>query len=158
MTTHPHIWIDADACPAPVRDIVIRAVQRTGIAATFVANHQLNIPKRPNLKFRRVEAGFDEADNLIAREARAGDLVVTQDIPLAAEVIEKGAAALGPRGEWHTPENIRARLNLRDFMDTLRVSGVQTGGPAAFGQKERQAFANRLDQWLARQPKPAPSD
>ncbi len=147
---HPRIWVDADACPVAVREIVIRAVKRTGIPATFVANHPVNIPRLPNLRFVRVAAGFDVADNLIAQEAGPADLVITQDIPLAAEVIEKGAAALGPRGEWHTPENIRQRLNMRDFMDTLRASGVQTGGQAAFGQKERQAFANRLDQWLAR--------
>lgn len=147
---NPHIWIDADACPIAVREIVIRAIRRTGLPATFVANHVLPLPKLPNLRFQRVAAGFDVADNLIAREVRPGDLVITQDIPLAAEVIEKGAAALGPRGEWHTAETIRQRLNMRDFMETLRASGIHTGGSAAFGVREKQAFANHLDRWLAR--------
>ena len=151
MPDTPHIWIDADACPVVIREIIVRAVRRTGLPATFVANHALPLPKRSNLHFRRVRAGFDMADNLITREVRPGDLVITQDIPLAAEVIEKGAVVLGPRGEWHTTETIRQRLNMRDFMETLRASGVQTGGPPAFGSCERQAFANSLDRWLTRQ-------
>jgi len=149
MPPTPRLWIDADACPAPVREIVIRAARRTGIPAIFVANHPLPLPRYPEVQFRRVSAGFDVADNLIVRELTAADLVITQDIPLAAEVIAHGAAALGPRGEWHTAENIRARLNMRDFMDTLRASGIHSGGSAAFGVREKQAFANHLDRWLA---------
>jgi hypothetical protein len=145
-----HIWVDADACPKPVKEILFRAAERTGTRLTLVANQPLQTPPSRVIRSVRVGAGFDVADNHIAREAEPGDLVITADIPLAAEVVAKGCTALNPRGERYTPENIRERLNLRDFMDTLRASGVDTGGPSAFGQRERQAFANALDQLLAR--------
>jgi hypothetical protein len=145
-----HIWVDADACPKPVKEILFRAAERTGTRLTLVANQPLQTPPSRVIRSVRVGAGFDVADNHIAREAEPGDLVITADIPLAAEVVAKGCTALNPRGERYTPENIRERLNLRDFMDTLRSSGVDTGGPPAFGQRERQAFANALDQLLAR--------
>jgi hypothetical protein len=145
-----HIWVDADACPKPVKEILFRAAERTGTRLTLVANQPLQTPPSRVIRSVRVGAGFDVADNHIAREAEPGDLVITADIPLAAEVVAKGCTALNPRGERYTPENIRERLNLRDFMDTLRASGVDTGGPPAFGPRERQAFANALDQLLAR--------
>ena len=144
------IWVDADALPIPMRDILFRAADRTGIELILVANRPLPRPSRPNIRAVQVPSGFDVADNYIAAEVRPGDLVVTQDIPLAAEVIEKGAEALGPRGEVFSPENIRGRLNIRDFMDTLRASAMApTGGPPPLGPKEKQAFANALDRWLA---------
>jgi uncharacterized protein YaiI (UPF0178 family) len=149
-----HIWVDADACPKPVKEILFRAAERTRTGLTLVANQPIQTPPSRVIRSVRVGAGFDVADNHIAREAEPGDLVITADIPLAAEVVAKGCTALNPRGERYTPENIRERLNLRDFMDTLRASGVDTGGPSAFGQRERQAFANALDRWLAQQPSP----
>lgn len=142
------IWVDADACPMVIKEILFRAAERTGILTTFVANQYIRIPKSRNIKSLRVEQGFDVADNEIARRVRSGDLVITSDIPLAAEVIEQGAKALSFRGELYTPENVRTRLNMRDFMDTLRASGVDTGGQAAMSQTERQAFANHLDRIL----------
>ncbi|WP_116364617.1 YaiI/YqxD family protein [Parahaliea mediterranea] len=145
-----HIWVDADACPVAIKEILFRAAQRTGIGLTLVANHAMQVPKAPNIRFVQVERGFDVADNLIVGRAEAGDLVVTADIPLAAEVVEKGACGLSPRGERYTADNIRARLNMRDFMATLRDSGVETGGAAPLSQADRQLFANRLDQMLAR--------
>lgn len=143
-----HIWVDADACPVVIKDILFRAAQRTETPTTFVANQYVKVPHSRYLKSLRVESGFDVADNEIARRVKAGDLVITSDIPLAAEVIEKGAHALSFRGELYTPENVRTRLNMRDFMDTLRASGVDTGGQAAMSQAERQAFANHLDRIL----------
>lgn len=144
------IWVDADACPAVAKQILFRAAARTGVELTLVANQPLSVPKAPNIRTLQVGKGFDVADNEIVRRAAPGDLVVTGDIPLAAEVIEKGAHALSPRGEMHTTENIRAKLNMRDFMDTMRASGVDTGGgPAAYGQKDKQNFANSLDRFLA---------
>ncbi|MFC3680499.1 YaiI/YqxD family protein [Bacterioplanoides pacificum] len=148
MTT---IWVDADATPKAVREIICRAASRTETMAQFVANHHIPLPPSPFLSTIQVEAGFDVADNLIAQQAQPGDLVISQDIPLAAEVIEKGVAAINNRGETYTPENIRQRLNMRDFMDTLRSSGIQSGGPAPFSDKDKQTFANALDRWLARQ-------
>jgi uncharacterized protein YaiI (UPF0178 family) len=148
-----HIWVDADACPTPVKEILFRAAERTQTRLTLVANQPMQTPPSKVIKSVRVGAGFDVADNHIAQHVLPGDLVITADIPLAAEVVAKGCTALNPRGERYTPENIRERLNLRDFMDTLRASGVDTGGPAAFGQRERQAFANALDRWLAQTPK-----
>ena len=145
------IWVDADACPVVIKEILYRAAQRTGVETTFVANSFLKIPKSPNLKFRKVGAGFDVADEAIGKSVAAGDLVITADIPLAAEVIEQGGYALNPRGELYTPENIRSILNMRDFMDTLRSSGVQTGGPPPLGASERKAFADNLDRFLAKQ-------
>lgn len=144
------IWVDADACPVVIREILVRAAQRTGTLTTFVSNRYVKLPKSRYLKSMRVESGFDVADNEIARRVQAGDLVITSDIPLASEVIEQGAQALSFRGELYTIENVRSRLNMRDFMDTLRASGVDTGGQAAMSQTERQAFANHLDRILTR--------
>ncbi len=144
------IWVDADACPVVIKDILFRAAERTGISLTLVANHILRIPASRHIKFLKVMPGFDVADNEIVKRLAAGDLVITGDIPLAAEAIEKGATALNPRGELYSSENIRSLLNMRDFMDTLRSSGINTGGPAALSQRDRQAFANHLDKILAR--------
>ncbi len=143
------LWIDADACPRPVRDIICRAAERTGAQTTFIANQAINLPPLPNLKTVQVQQGFDVADNEIVRRVKSGDIVITQDIPLASEVIDKGAVALSPRGELYTSSNIKARLNMRDFMETMRASGVQTGGPAAFSQTDRKRFADQLDRYLA---------
>ena len=144
------IWIDADACPKVIRDIVCRAAERTGIQTTFIANQPLSLPPFPNLRSLQVQQGFDVADDEIARRTQAGDLIVTQDIPLANEVIEKGAVALSPRGELFTASTIKARLNMRDFMDTMRASGVQTGGPPALSHADRKLFADQLDRYFAR--------
>jgi uncharacterized protein len=147
------IWVDADACPNVVREILIRAAQRTGVAMTLVANKPLRIPAIPGVKTLQVAAGFDAADKRIVELMGAGDLVITADVPLAAHVIEKGGTALNPRGELYTKENVRERLSVRDFMDVLRGSGVNTGGPPAIGQREKAAFANQLDRWLAKRPR-----
>jgi uncharacterized protein YaiI (UPF0178 family) len=144
------IWVDADACPKVIRDILFRAAVRTGVPLTLVANQPLQTPLARHISTLRVAPGFDVADNEIVRRAAAGDLVITADIPLAAEAIAKGAHALNPRGELYTPENIGARLNMRDFMDNLRGSGINTGGPPPLNQADRQAFANHLDRLLAR--------
>jgi len=145
------IWVDADACPGVVRDILFRAAIRTGTELTLVANQPLGTPAVDNITALQVPRGFDVADDEIVRRLEPGDLVITGDIPLAAEVIEKGGHALSPRGELHTTENIRARLNMRDFLDTMRASGVDMGGgPAAFSQRDKQAFANSLDRFLTR--------
>jgi uncharacterized protein len=145
-----HIWVDADACPNPVKEILFRAAERKAVPLTLVANQPIATPPSRVIRSVRVGAGFDVADNHIAEHAEPGDLVITADIPLAAAVVAKGCTALNPRGEQYTAENVRERLNMRDFMDTLRSSGVDTGGPAPFGQRERQAFANALDRLLAR--------
>ena len=147
------IWVDADACPVVIKEILFRAADRTGVQLTLVANQPLRVPPSRNIKTVQVSAGFDVADNEIVLRMSAGDLVITSDIPLAAEVIEKDGLALSPRGELHTTENIRARLNMRDFMDTMRASGIDTGGPPPLSQGDRQAFANHLDRWLAQNPK-----
>lgn len=144
-----HIWVDADACPVVVRDIIFRAARRTQIPVTLVANQPVRVPRSPLIRTVQVAQGFDAADSRIVDEVEAGDLVVTADIPLAAEVIEKGARALNPRGELYTRDNIRERLNMRDFMDELRGSGVQTGGPPPLGAREKHAFAAALDRLLA---------
>lgn len=144
-----NIWVDADACPGVIKEILFRAAQRTGMPLTLVANHALRVPASRNIRTLQVPAGLDVADNEIVRRLAAGDLVITADIPLAAEVIEKGALALNPRGELYTTENIRARLNMRDFMDNLRGSGIDTGGPPAISQGDRKAFAGHLDRLLA---------
>jgi uncharacterized protein YaiI (UPF0178 family) len=144
------IWIDADACPVVIKEILFRAAQRTGMELTLVANQSIRVPAAANISMIQVAQGFDVADNEIVKRSGAGDLVITSDIPLAAEVIDKGAFALSPRGEWYSKENIRGRLNMRDFMDTLRSSGVDTGGPPALNQADRQAFANHLDSFLTR--------
>ncbi len=144
------IWVDADACPGVIKEILFRAAKRTGIMVTLVANHYLQVPKLRQIEFLKVPPGFDVADNEIVKRVATGDLVITGDIPLAAEVIEKGAQALNPRGEMYSSENIRALLNMRDFMDTMRSSGVDTrGGPAALNLTDRQTFANQLDKFLS---------
>lgn len=143
------IWVDADACPNVIKDILYRAAERLGVTLTLVANQPLFPPRSPWIKTLQVPAGFDVADNEIVKRLAAGDLVITADIPLAAEVVEGGGHALNPRGEFYSRENVRELLNMRDFMDTLRASGVQTGGPAALTAADRQAFANRLDRFLA---------
>ncbi|MEX2353653.1 MAG: YaiI/YqxD family protein [Gammaproteobacteria bacterium] len=143
------IWVDADACPVVIKDILFRAAERTGIQLTLVANQSVHIPSSRFISFLRVASGFDVADNEIVKQLDAGDLVITGDIPLAAEVIEKGGHALNPRGELYEAGSIKAKLNMRDFMDTLRASGIQTGGPPALNQADRQAFANNLDKLLS---------
>lgn len=149
------IWVDADACPVVIREILFRAAQRTGIALTLVANQGIKVPPLAHIKMLQVQSGFDVADNEIAQRAGEGDLVITSDIPLAAEVIEKGAQALSPRGEKFTADNIKGRLNMRDFLDTMRSSGVNTGGPPALSQSDRQLFANHLDRFLAKAQRPS---
>ena len=145
------IWVDADACPVIVKEILYRAAERTGGELTLVANQALGTPSSANIKSLQVAQGFDVADDEIVKRVAAGDLVITSDIPLAAEVIEKGGHALSPRGEMHTKENIGARLNMRDFLDTMRSSGVEmSGGPAAYSQRDKQEFANNLDRFLTK--------
>lgn len=142
------IWVDADACPNVIKDILFRAAVRMEMPLTLVANQPVRVPPSPYIKTMQVAAGFDEADRRIAELVQRGDLVITADIPLAADVIEKGGHALNPRGELYTPDNIRERLTMRDFMDTLRASGVNTGGPAPLDQGDRKTFANQLDRLL----------
>jgi uncharacterized protein YaiI (UPF0178 family) len=142
------IWVDADACPVVIKEILFKAAKRTGVQLTLVANHSIRIPALSNIKFLQVTKGFDVADNEIVKRVNKSDLVITGDIPLAAEVIEKGAHALNPRGELYSADNIKAILTMRDFMDTLRSSGIDTGGPAALSQTDRQSFANHLDKLL----------
>lgn len=144
------IWVDADACPVVIKEILFRAAERTAVEVTLVANQFIQIPGSRFIQFIQVKQGFDVADNEIVKRLNAGDLVITSDIPLAAEVIEKGGHALSPRGELYTTDNIRARLNMRDFMETLRASGVDTGGPPALSQGDRKTFANHLDKMLTR--------
>jgi len=143
------IWVDADACPRVIKEILFRAAERDGIALTLVANQPMATPRLKNIRSLRVAAGFDVADNEIVKRLAAGDLVITADIPLASEVIARGGFALNPRGELYTAENIRATRSVRDFMDSLRAAGVETGGPAVFSQRDRQNFANQLDRFLA---------
>jgi len=144
------IWVDADACPKVIKDILFRAAERTRIELILVANQYLQTPQSKFIKSMQVPHGFDVADNEIVKQIDAGDLVITADIPLAAEVIAKGGHALNPRGELYTTDTIKARLSMRDFMDTLRSSGIQTGGPAALSQSDRLTFANSLDKFLVR--------
>jgi uncharacterized protein YaiI (UPF0178 family) len=144
------IWVDADACPVVIKEILFKAADRTKVQTTLVANQPIHTPRSPFIKSLQVSSGFDVADDEIVKRLEAGDLVITSDIPLAAEVIEKGGMALSPRGELHTEENIKARLNIRDFMDTMRASGIQTGGPPPLNQADRMAFANHLDTLLTR--------
>ena len=144
------IWVDADACPRVIKEILFRAADRVGVPVILVANQALQVPRSRYIRSIQVGAGFDVADSHIVQQSEAGDLVITADIPLAAEVIAKGCLALNPRGDLYTEDNIRQRLNMRDFMDTLRSSGVDTGGPASFSHADRQAFANQLDRLLAR--------
>ena len=144
-----HIWVDADACPKPIKEILFRIAERTGLMMTLVANQMMAVPRLKNIRAIRVASGFDVADNEIVKRLAAGDLVITADIPLASLVIAQGGFALNPRGELYTTDNIQARLSMRDFMDSLRATGVETGGPAAFSQRDRQNFANQLDRFLA---------
>ena len=144
------IWVDADACPVVIKDILFRAAERTGVQLILVANHKIRVPALKNIRFIQVQSGFDIADNEIVQQLTAGDLVITSDIPLASEVIDKGCSALSTRGELYTSDNIKALLNMRDFMDTLRSSGVNTGGPSALSQSDRKAFADGLDKILTR--------
>jgi uncharacterized protein len=145
-----HIWVDGDACPYVIKDLLYRAANRWQIALTLVANQLLRTPASPYIHVLRVPLGFDVADHTIVQHVHAGDLVVTADIPLAAQVVEKGAHALNPRGQLYTPENIQEYLTMRHVMDELRQSGVNTGGPSPFSPRDRQAFANQLDRLLAR--------
>ena len=147
------IWIDADACPVVIREIICRAANRTATETVFVANSYIKIPASPNIRSIQVARGFDIADNEIAARAVAGDLVVTGDIPLAAEVMAKQVVVISTRGEAYSEDTIRQHLNMRDFMDTMRSSGVQSGGPPPLGQAEKQAFANALDRYLTRRAK-----
>ena len=147
---HTTIWVDADACPAVIKDILFRAAERTATRTVLVANQLLRVPPSPHIRALQVPAGFDVADNHIAQQAQPGDIVVTADIPLAAQVVAKGALALNPRGELYSDATIREALALRNFMTELRDSGVQTGGPAAFSQRDRANFAAQLDKLLHR--------
>jgi len=144
-----HIWVDADACPAVIKEILYRAAQRVRLPLTLVANQSLRTPPSPLIRTVQVHRGFDVADNLIAERMQPGDLVITADIPLAAQVIEKGGDAINPRGERYTPDNIRERLAMRNFMEELRGAGEVTGGPPPLSQADRQTFANALDRLLA---------
>jgi len=145
-----NIWVDADSCPVVIKDILFRAAERTGIQTTLVANSPIRIPKSPHISMLQVGAGFDVADDEIVKRLEVGDLVITSDIPLAADVLEKNAYALSVRGEMFSSGTIKAKLNVRDFMETMRSSGLQTGGSAALNQADRQNFANKLDQLLTK--------
>ncbi len=144
------IWVDADACPVAVKEILYRAANRTRIELTLIANQMLRVPPSPWIKALQVPAGFDVADQKIAQEVVAGDVVVTADVPLAALVIAKGAVVIDPRGELLDKGNIQERLSMRNFMESLRNSGIETGGPASLSSADRQAFANQLDRLLSR--------
>ena len=144
------IWVDADACPVVIKEILFRAADRTQVSLTLVANQAVRVPVSRYFKMIQVESGYDVADNEIVKRVNAGDLVITSDIPLAAEVIDKGGIAINPRGELYTADNIKNRLTMRDFMDTLRSSGIDTGGPPALNQGDRKAFANQLDKLLSK--------
>ncbi|OED44856.1 hypothetical protein ACH42_06515 [Endozoicomonas sp. (ex Bugula neritina AB1)] len=142
------IWVDADACPVVIKEILFRAAERTGLELTLVANHAMRVPPHRNITMLQVPSGFDVADDEIVQRMSSGDLIITNDIPLAAEVIEKGGMVLSSRGERFSENNIRQRLNIRDFLDTMRSSGVDTGGPAALSQNDRKEFASQLDKIL----------
>jgi len=145
------IWIDADACPAPVKVIVFRAAQRRGVAVTLVANQRLQVPPSPLIRAIQVSAGLDAADDYLVEHATASDLVITADIPLAARLVERGVPALNPRGELYTADNVRERLALRNLKEELRAIGTLSGGPPPYHERDKQAFANSLDRWLTRQ-------
>lgn len=147
------IWVDADACPVAMRKILFKAAIRTSTQVTLIANHAVPVPASPLITMRQVPKGFDVADDEIVRLVESGHLVITSDIPLASEAIEKGATVINGRGELLDKQNIRALLNMRDFMETLRSSGVQTNGQTPLGQSEIKAFADQLDRWLARRAK-----
>ena len=142
------IWVDADACPVAIREMLVRGATRAKIEITFVANQFIRLPASSYAKSVQVEKGFDIADNYIVTHTQDGDLVITQDIPLASEVIDKGALVINTRGEKLNRDNVKARLNVRDFMETMRSSGIHTGGPAPLSNREKQQFANHLDSWL----------
>jgi hypothetical protein len=144
------IWIDGDACPNAIKDILFRAAERTATRLTLVANHTVKVPRSPHISFLQVASGFDVADNEIVKRLSPGDLVITGDIPLAAEIIENGGRALNPRGELYTPDNIKARLTMRDLMESLRSSGIDSGGQAALNHGDRKAFADQLDKIITR--------
>ncbi len=150
MNPAAQIWVDADACPAAIKEVLFRAAEREQVPVTLVANQWLRTPPSRFVRAIQVPGGFDVADNEIVERVAADDLVVTQDIPLAAAVIAKGALAMHPRGELYTADTIAQRLGMRNFMDELRGAGVDTGGPAAFHARDKQAFANQLDRWLTR--------
>jgi uncharacterized protein len=143
------IWVDADACPVVIKEILYRAAERTQIPLILVANQALNTPRSPYITSRRVESGFDVADNYIAANIEKGDILITADIPLAAEAMEKAAHVINPRGERYSHDTIRQKLIMRDFMDTMRSSGIQSGGPPPLNQTDRRNFANELDKLLA---------
>ena len=145
------ILVDADACPKAIKDILFRVAERLRITTILVANHNLQIPPSPYIQFLQVRSGFDVADNEIVKRLMVGDLVITSDIPLAYEVLCGGSHAINPRGELYTQDNIKERLNMRDFMDTLRSTGIDTGGPNALSSRDIQAFANQLDKFLVKQ-------
>ncbi|MGK0501088.1 MAG: hypothetical protein ACJAYG_002742 [Oceanicoccus sp.] len=145
-----HIWVDADACPNIIKDILYRAANRTGLPLTLVANQYLKVPAAPNIKTVQVEAGFDVADNHIAQAANPGDLVVTADIPLAADIVAKGAFGINPRGMLYNANNIKQALGMRNFMEEMRNTGQASGGPPPLDAKDKQAFANTLDKLLAK--------
>ena len=145
-----HIWVDADACPLVIKEILFRAAERLEIPLTLVANKLLGVPRSSWIRALQVSRGFDVADNEIARRLEPGDLVVTADIPLAADVIGRGGHALNPRGEFYSPDNIRERLATRDFMEKLRETGVQTGGPPPLDNTDKKRFADQLDRFLAK--------
>lgn len=147
------IWIDADACPVPIKEILCRAAERWKVPLTFIANHTIKVPPSTFIKTRQVGAGFDVADNEIVRLLEPGDLVITQDIPLAAEVVDKGGSAMSPRGEPFTKDNIRQKLAMRNFMEELRSAGEVTSGPSGFSSTDRKQFADRLDSWLQKRAK-----
>ncbi len=144
------IWVDADACPVVIKDILFRAAERTKVELTLVANKSVRIPPSRYIKMLQVMSGFDVADNEIIKMLGVGDLVITGDIPLAAEVIEKGGHALNPRGELYSADSIKGRLNMRDFLDNLRASGIDTGGPPSLSESDRNSFANHLDKLLTK--------
>lgn len=143
------IWVDADACPNPIKEILFRAAQRCQVPLTLVANHTIRVPPSPLIKARQVESGFDVADNFIAQQLSPGDIVITGDIPLAAEAVARGALVISPRGEQFTTANVKQRLAMRNLMEELRSTGEVRGGPASMGSTERQQFANALDRLLA---------
>lgn len=144
------IWVDADACPVMIKEVLFRASNRTKIELTLVANQYIKVPASPNIKMLQVSSGFDVADDEIVKRSETGDLVITSDIPLASEVIEKGAHVLTPRGERMTKDNIGARLNMRDFLETMRSSGANTGGPSALSKSDVKNFADQLDRLITK--------
>ena len=148
--SNKQIWVDADACPVVIKEVLVKASKRTQTLITFVANAPLQLPKFPTVKFIKTTKDFDAADDFIEEQANNGDLAITQDIPLASALVDKGVYVISPRGQLLNKDNIKSLLNMRDFMETLRASGVQTGGPSQLGLKDRQQFANQLDRWLAK--------